>query len=134
VVVGVDGSPVTTTAIEFAFDQASRHKTSVRAVHAWHRSPLPGGGDITEERARHFKIVSDALTAARDRYPLVPVYISRPIGRAETILSEQSMTAQLLVVGTRGHSPMTGLLLGSVSQALLRTASCPLAVIPTEER
>jgi nucleotide-binding universal stress UspA family protein len=95
---------------------------------------LPGGRDITEERAKHFKIVSEALTAARDRYPLVPVHISRPVGSAEEILSEHSMTAQLLVVGTRGHSPMAGLLLGSVSQALLRTASCPLAVIPAEER
>ncbi|MBP2328784.1 nucleotide-binding universal stress UspA family protein [Kibdelosporangium banguiense] len=134
VLLGVDGSAVTTAAVEFAFDYASRHKTWVRAVHTWHRSMFPGGDDIAEERAAHFRIVSDALAAARDRHPTVPVRISRPVGRAEEVLSEQSMEAQLLVVGTRGHSPKAGLLLGSVSQALLRTVSCPLAVIPAEER
>ncbi|MCE7004650.1 universal stress protein [Kibdelosporangium philippinense] len=133
VVVGVDGSPVTRAAIEFAFDHAAQHRTWVRAVHAWHRSVLPGDRGIVEERAAHFAVVADALEQSRQRYPLVPVHISRPIGHAAEVLSEQSTAAQLLVVGTRGHSGVAGLLLGSVSQALLRTAGCPLAVIPAEK-
>lgn len=128
VVVGVDGSPGTSAAIEFAFDHAARHRTWVRAVHTWYRSLLPH--DITDERAAHHKIVTDAVDAAQRRHPTVPVRTHRPIGRAQDVLCEQSAGAQLVVVGTRGHSGVAGLLLGSVSQALLRTAHCPVAVIP----
>jgi nucleotide-binding universal stress UspA family protein len=38
--------------------------------------------------------------------------------------------AQLAVVGARGHGGFTGLLLGSVSQAVLRHAACPTAIVP----
>jgi nucleotide-binding universal stress UspA family protein len=134
VVVGVDGSPASKSAIAFALDYAARTNTWVRAVHAWRRNMLPGAGDLAAERAAHLKVVTDAVASVRDRFPTVPVRVSRPTGRPDEILTNESMTAQLLVVGTRGHGYVTGLLLGSVSQALLRTAGCPLAVIPEETR
>jgi nucleotide-binding universal stress UspA family protein len=134
VVVGVDGSPASTDAIEFAFDYAARQGTWVRAVHTWHLSALPGTGDLATQRTAHLRVVTDALTGARDRYPHVPVRVTRPIGRATEILADESIAAQLLVVGTHGHGPRSSLLLGSVSQTLLHTANCPLAVIPPEDR
>ena len=39
--------------------------------------------------------------------------------------------ADVIVVGTRGHAPVTGLLLGSVTQRLLHIAPCPVLAIPT---
>ncbi len=45
--------------------------------------------------------------------------------------------ADVIVVGTRGHSPITGVLLGSVTQKLLHLAPCPVLAVPagiTEER
>jgi len=48
------------------------------------------------------------------------------------ILTEASHTASLLVVGTRGRGGFTGLLLGSVSQAVLNRSVCPVLVIPTD--
>jgi nucleotide-binding universal stress UspA family protein len=130
VVVGVDGSPGSKAAIAFAMDYAARCNTWVRAVHAWRRSTLPGAGDLATERAAHLRVVVDAVAGVRDRQPSVPVRVVRPIGRTADILTGESMSAQLLVVGTRGHGYVSGLLLGSVSQALLRTAGCPLAVVP----
>src|SRR5262249_15633469 len=57
VVVGVDGSPASKAALEFAFDHAARHATWVRAVHTWHRSALHGAGDLQTQRAAHQKVL-----------------------------------------------------------------------------
>ena len=41
--------------------------------------------------------------------------------------------ADMIVVGTRGHSPLVGALLGSVTQRLLHIAPCPVLAVPTGE-
>jgi nucleotide-binding universal stress UspA family protein len=134
VVLGVDGSAASNAATDFAFDYASSARTGVRAVHAWHRSVLPGAGDIGTQRRAHLRVVTEALAAAADCHPDVPTWVVSSPGGANDVLSYESMTAQLIVVGSHGHGLRSGLLLGSVSQALLHTASCPLAIIPATER
>ena len=39
------------------------------------------------------------------------------------------MKARLIAVGTRGHSPVASLLLGSVSNAIIRQAPCPVLIV-----
>ncbi|RSM85133.1 universal stress protein [Kibdelosporangium aridum] len=131
VVLGVDGSPVSKTAAAFAFDYAARHTTGVRAVHTWHRSSLPSSGDLPAQRRAHLRVVTETLADAHDHHPKVPAWVVSTIGNARDVLRDESMQAQLLVVGTHGHGATSGLLLGSVSQAMMRTASCPVAVIPS---
>lgn len=50
---------------------------------------------------------------------------------ASDILTEASNTASMIVVGTRGRGGFSGLLLGSVSQAVLNRSVCPVLVVPT---
>jgi len=50
------------------------------------------------------------------------------LGQPRTALLDASFRAQLLVVGNRGRGGLEGMLLGSVSQAMLYHATCPVGV------
>jgi nucleotide-binding universal stress UspA family protein len=50
--------------------------------------------------------------------------------RVRKTIINATREAQLVVVGARGRSGFTGLLLGSVSQAVLHHAACPTAIVP----
>ncbi len=135
VVVGVDGSATSGRAIDLAFDHASWLRVPLVAVHAW-RLPAPVGTgaswrtqDITDLRVAQDALLAESLAGRAERYPDVEV---RPVVRrgaaAETVLAV-ARDAQLLVVGSRGRGGFQGLLLGSVSRAVLHHASCPVVVV-----
>jgi nucleotide-binding universal stress UspA family protein len=52
------------------------------------------------------------------------------VGAPTATLLERSRSASVVVIGDRGHGGFTGLLMGSVSQAVLHHAACPVAVVP----
>lgn len=51
-------------------------------------------------------------------------------GDAAKVLEQASQEADLLVIGSRGYGPSRAVLLGSVSQYVLRNAACPVVVCP----
>src|SRR5690606_23640680 len=135
VVVGVDG-PASAAAVEFAFAEAEVRGADLVAVHAWY-GDLPEGveeklpliydaGDVTSTLTTQ---LSGWLAETRARHPEVRVREEIRRGRAAKTLIEASREAQLVVVGARGRGGFAGLLLGSVSQALLHHAECPVAVV-----
>lgn len=137
VVVGVDASDRSQHAVEYAFLYATRHGSSVHAVHAVHDRPMPlpmppvPAGDRVPS-AHHLparELLADAVAPWALKYPAVEVEITVVDGSAAWALVQASKGAALVVVGSRGHGGFAGLLLGSVSQALLRHADCPVAVV-----
>ncbi|MFC5955020.1 universal stress protein [Streptomyces pratens] len=139
VVVGVDGSPAGAKAIGFAFAEASLRGAELVALHSWttwnapapppqdEKAPYTSGPD--ELRAGEERLLSEALAGYQERYPGVKVRHEVVHGGTREALIEVSRTARLLVVGARGRGGFTGLLLGSVSQAMLHHAHCPVAVV-----
>lgn len=130
VVVGIDASPASEGAIALAFDQASRRGVGLVAVHTWLDMPdfqldLPA-----EELAAEADVqLAQRLAGWGERYPDVAVErVVVPDDPAHRLV-EESRRAQLLVVGSHGRGGFTGLLLGSVSNAVAQGAFAPVIVV-----
>jgi nucleotide-binding universal stress UspA family protein len=132
----VDGSPGGAAAAEFAFAEAATRGADLLAVHTWFgRLPeedeqeLPLIYDAEDVQAEQARRLAGWLAPVREKFPQVQVRELVRHGRPARALTELSGTAQLVVVGARGRGGFAGLLLGSVSQAVLHHAGCPVAII-----
>ncbi|AUI60281.1 universal stress protein [Amycolatopsis sp. BJA-103] len=136
VVVGVDGSPLSEQALETAFEEASRRRAHLVAVHAWTdvtyddafgTARLTTQWESLEDDER--RLLAEQLAGWQEKYPDVTVERVVVRDRPRQTLLEWSGKAQLVVVGSRGRGGFTGLLLGSTSQALAHHAECPVMVV-----
>ena len=130
VVVGVDGSPSSDRAVAVAFEQASFRGVDLVAVHAWSDSGVfefPGV-DWSQLQALGETTLSERLAGWQERYPDVLVRRVVVADRPAHQLLEQAESAQLLVVGSRGRGGFAGMLLGSVSTAVIHGAKMPVIV------
>ncbi|SED14690.1 Nucleotide-binding universal stress protein, UspA family [Nocardioides exalbidus] len=133
IVVGVDGSPHSNAALEYACARAERTLEKVFAVHATHHDDLSALGERYEslhaDQDRLQETIHEAAASARRKHPDVHVEVEEWPGAPARALADASRNASLLVVGSRGRGYVNGLLLGSVSQAALHRAQCPVAVV-----
>ena len=130
VVVGVDGTTVSEAALAFAFEAADARSTGLVAVYAWRDllldQPTPLD-DAIEQQAR--ADLAERLAGWCGKYPDVDVRRVLVRDAPARAIVEQSVTAQLVVVGSQGRGGLGGLLLGSVSNAVLHRAGCPVVVV-----
>jgi nucleotide-binding universal stress UspA family protein len=70
----------------------------------------------------------------RATYPDLPVETYVLFGLPRDQLVEASRSAELVVVGSRGYGGFRGLLMGSVSQAVLNDGESPVMIVPTRKR
>ncbi|MGC4820542.1 universal stress protein [Micromonospora sp. DT63] len=134
VLVGVDGSESSRLAVGYGATEAALRDVPLVLVHV---SPLDGGRPLPDEvdeaqaayQAEAVRLLAEASAAVRAEHPdlVVREHPIRAAGAAQGLI-EASDTASLLVVGTRGRHGFTGLLLGSVSQAAIQHARCPVLV------
>jgi nucleotide-binding universal stress UspA family protein len=134
VVVGVGGA-ASRNAAEFAFKEARRTNAGLTAVHAWHLNTADLASLVSpvderqELEARAQAMLAEILGPLSVAYPEVDVRRDVVEGSAAELLEELSAKARLLVVGSRGLSRLSALLLGSVSRETITRAHCPVAVV-----
>lgn len=135
VVLAADGSPAGEPAVAFAFAEAERRRTSLRAVHCVEVPRLPGASLFDLDRlaesvlAEDEKEITDALAPHEARHPDVSVDLVLVVGEPAVTIAEESRDAAVLVTGSRGHGGFAGMLLGSVSRRLLQKAPCAVIVV-----
>lgn len=124
VVVGVDQSPASRPAVEFAVREARLRGVPLLAVCALADAPDVLGGAREMEAA-----FNRAMTLLEQVHPDVAVARRVAPGSPRAALLAAGGEAQLLVAGCRGRGGIRGMSLGSVAQAVLNYARCPVAVI-----
>jgi len=124
VVVGLDLSSASQAAIAFAFREAQLHSVPLLAVCA-----LADAADVLGGAREMEAAFSRAITLLEKEHPDITVLRHVAQGSPRTALLAAANDAQLLVVGCRGRAGVRGMSLGSVAQAMLHHAPCPVAVI-----
>lgn len=140
IIVGVDGSPSSEHAVVWATDQAQLEHLRLTLVHTQRNVPATemawlSQAGISPRRVNEQteieseRVLERARSLAADRRPGVPIETVSGYGDARKQLLQMASGATMVVVGTRGLGPVAGLLLGSVSGALVRHSEAPVAVI-----
>jgi len=136
IVVGVDGSPASRTALTWAAAEAADHGSDLVVLSVWEHTLLPPAGNVSVPDT---DVGDPSQRSAEDLVQVIkeelgddpPVFVQPRVkqGTAAKVLIEESANADLLVVGTRGHGGFAGLVLGSVSQHVAAYARCPVTVV-----
>jgi nucleotide-binding universal stress UspA family protein len=124
IVVGIDGSPASESAVAIAFDEASRRASDIVAVYSFDQADA---SEATE-------LFAQTLSDWQARYPDVPVRGLIACAHPADVLLDQSRHAQLVVVGSGRRGPLAGELLGSVSAAVMQACRVPVIVAPGPRR
>jgi nucleotide-binding universal stress UspA family protein len=136
IVVGVDGSPQSVRALEWAVEEARARGTQLTVVHAWLPAfiasfPLtPVMVDPTVYEKAGQQLLDDAVDAVDTSGLVAPVERELVEEGPATALLHASEDADLVVIGKRGVGGFVGLLVGSVATQVVHHSSCPVVVVP----
>ena len=136
IVVGVDGSKHNRRALRWALTEARVRGVGCVVIHAWGyglatSTPLPGEAPIVLSDDAEALLARDVEFVAASGVPVEGVLV---FGAASRALIDASHDALLVVVGSHGRGALASTLLGSVSLACVRHATCPVVVVTAEER
>ncbi|WP_031104732.1 universal stress protein [Streptomyces sp. NRRL S-146] len=138
ITVGLDGSPESRAAAEWAAREAALRQVPVRLLHVWQPVPEPMAEAplLGAETHRHWteRIPRDAADGLRLRHPGVGVTTEQRAGTSAEVLLEAARDAELLVLGSRALSGLTGFLVGSVGQWVVARAEVPVILVRAGEQ
>ena len=133
IVVGIDGSASSSATLEWAANQAKLTGSNLEVLNAWEwpassgwTVAVPSGFDPKSEATNE---VERVVKGVRDEFPGVAIHTHVVEGHPAPTLVEASHEADLLVVGSKGQSEFTGMLLGSVSDYVAHHARCPVVIL-----
>ncbi len=138
VTVGLDDSPESRAAVEWAAREALLRGLPLKIVHVEEPAPVRLAQsplwDPGAYRDRAERMVRESVEGVRLRHPGVEVTGERRSGTAADLLGEAAGRAGLLVLGSRGHSALSGFLVGSVSLAVVARAERPVVLVRAGEQ
>ncbi|MGW2894005.1 universal stress protein [Streptomyces sp. NPDC001212] len=135
VIVGVDGSAESLAAVEWAAREAVRRDRPLRMVHArnWTRRQTESEPANAAQRQLARRTLRQAEEHIRGSVPDVRLTDEQVEGPATAALLKATEQAELLVLGSRGLSGFTGVLVGSVAQGVVAMAPRPVVLVRAGE-
>lgn len=133
IVLALDGSSSSELAMAQAVDLAKTQGSTIHAVHVVEIVAARGGGPIQIDAREQQEKIERQVKALTDDGVKVQLHVHGAMagGPAHVIASvAKEVGADLVVSGTRGHTALAGVFLGSVAQRLLSLAQCPVLVVP----
>jgi len=128
IVVGFDGSPESTDAVDWAVEEALFRGAPLAVCHAWtsayQETDMP---DSVREHAE--RVLARGVRHAEATGAVGSVQALLASGSPARVLCERSARAGMVVVGSRGAGGLPGLLLGSVGLQVAAHASAPVTVV-----
>ncbi|MFE9643532.1 universal stress protein [Streptomyces sp. NPDC006365] len=128
ITVGVDGSPESLAAVAWAGREAVRRELPLRLVHAWETA------DSGEHDAKARDALREAASGLTERHPQLPVTTDLLDAAPVPSLVAEAPTAEMLVLGSRGHGAIVGFLLGSVGQQVTAESGRPVVLVRADDR
>jgi nucleotide-binding universal stress UspA family protein len=134
IVVGVDGSDGGERALRWAAGEAHRRGGTVEAVIAWTWDGIDTGlgtpTNPSDARDLAEKALTRTVTAVNTMYPTVAIAAETVQAGPAAALTRAARDADLLVLGSHGHGRLHHAVVGSVAEACIRAAACPVVVVP----
>ncbi|MFE5374929.1 universal stress protein [Streptomyces mirabilis] len=149
VTVGLDGSPESRAAADWAAREAKLRGLALKLVNVWEPVPEPIAQAplLGPETHQHWsersemgappaegwgRIPREAAEELRAAHPEVDVLIKHVTGRPAEVLTDAAKDAEPLVLGSRGLSGVGGFMVGSVGLAVVAHAECPVVLVRAE--
>ncbi|MEV8529357.1 universal stress protein [Streptomyces sp. NPDC052000] len=131
---GVDGSPESRAAVDWAAMEAQHRGRPLHLVHAWPWKPPPSASAAANEAERHWE--GRVLRAEADRagklHPGLHITLEHASSEPLTALLAAAGWTELLVLGSRGLGRLAGFLLGWVSQGVIARTQRPVVLVRAE--
>ncbi|MER6671845.1 universal stress protein [Streptomyces sp. NPDC000983] len=138
VVAGLDGSPESRAAAEWAAREAELLDLPLKIVHVWEPvpEPLAQAPLLGVETHQHWseRIPREAAEGLRLRHPGVEVTTEQLTGTPADVLVRAAEDAELLVLGSRGLSGIRGFMVGSVGLSAVARATRPVVLVRAGEQ
>ncbi|MEU1231056.1 universal stress protein [Streptomyces sp. NPDC005828] len=135
IVAGVDGSPESLAAAGWAAREALHRGLPLRLAHAWRWEPLdlPLVQDPDEQQRAAYAVLRGAEATIAERHPELALTATLLPDTPVSALLGTEDTAEMLVIGSRGHGAVAGFLLGSYGQQVIAASSRPVVAVRSRD-